>query len=102
MTAADAVERNATDAAGRDTAGAHADARLVVTFDHVSKTFGTQAVLQGVTCTLTGGTVYAVTGANGSGKSTFLRLAGHLLRASEGSVVVEDNGTMLTREALRR
>ena len=102
MTAADAVERNATDAAGRDTAGAHADARLVVTFDHVSKTFGTQAVLQGVTCTLTGGTVYAVTGANGSGKSTFLRLAGHLLRASEGNVVVEDNGTMLTREALRR
>ena len=61
-----------------------------VTFDDVTKVFGTQSVLKNISCTLVGGTIYAVTGANGSGKSTFLRLAGHLLRPSDGKVIVED------------
>ena len=60
-----------------------------VTFDDVTKVFGTQSVLKNISCTLVGGTIYAVTGANGSGKSTFLRLAGHLLRPSHGKVIVE-------------
>ncbi|MDY4416995.1 ATP-binding cassette domain-containing protein [Selenomonas sp.] len=73
-----------------------------VTFDDVTKVFGTQAVLKNISCTLVGGTIYAVTGANGSGKSTFLRLAGHLLRPSDGRIVVDGGGTPLAREALRR
>ena len=73
-----------------ETSGTREDTRLAVAFDHVSKTFGTQDVLQDVSCTLTGGHIYAVTGANGSGKSTFLRLAGHLLRPSNGRIVVEE------------
>ena len=73
-----------------ETGGTREDTRLAVTFDCVSKTFGTQNVLNDVSCTLTGGHIYAITGANGSGKSTFLRLAGHLLRPSNGRIVVEE------------
>ena len=70
--------------------GTREEAQLVVTFDDVTKTFGTHDVLKDVSCTLTGGKIYAVTWANGSGKSTFLRIAGHLLRPSKGSVVVKE------------
>ena len=64
--------------------------RIAVTFEGVSKRFGDHAVLENISCTLTGGRIVAITGRNGSGKSTFLRLAGHLLRPSEGRVVVEE------------
>ena len=74
---------------------------MEIVFTDVSMAFGAHRLWQHLDADISGG-VIAVTGANGAGKSTFLRLAGHLLRASEGNVVVEDNGTMLTREALRR
>ena len=76
--------------------------RIAVTLTGVSKTFGDHAVLENVSCTLEGGRIVAITGRNGSGKSTFLRLAGHLLRPSEGRVVVTTGDAPLTRDGLRR
>ena len=76
--------------------------RIAVSFEGVSKTFGDHAVLENVSCTLEGGRIVAITGRNGSGKSTFLRLAGHLLRPSEGRVVVTAGDAPLTRDDLRR
>ena len=76
--------------------------RIAVTLTGVSKTFGDHAVLENVSCTLEGGRIVAITGRNGSGKSTFLRLAGHLLRPSKGRVVVTTGDAPLTRDSLRR
>lgn len=76
--------------------------RIAVTLTGVSKTFGDHTVLENVSCTLEGGRIVAITGRNGSGKSTFLRLAGHLLRPSEGRVVVTAGDAPLTRDDLRR
>ena len=76
--------------------------RIAVTLTGVSKTFGDHTVLENVSCTLEGGRIVAITGRNGSGKSTFLRLAGHLLRPSEGRVVVTAGTAPLTRDGLRR
>ena len=49
-----------------------------------SKTFGTRTVLQFPGLTLTPGRLYAVVGANGSGKSTFARLVAGVLSADQG------------------
>ena len=98
--------KNPTEDATSETTDTCGDARIVVTFDGVSKRFGAHEVLHDVSCKLPGGQIIAVTGANGSGKSTFLRLAGHLLRPSGGRVTVTEatslGGNVLTREALRR
>lgn len=75
--------------------------RIAITFDGVSKAFGDHDVLTDVSCTLAGGQIVAITGRNGSGKSTFLRLAGHLMRPSEGRVVVAVGDSPLTRDDLR-
>lgn len=55
-----------------------------------SKTFGTRTVLRIPELTLTPGRLYAVVGANGSGKSTFARLVAGVLPADRNSQVLTD------------
>jgi len=73
-----------------------------ITFQDVSMYFGAKQVITGFTRTVRGGSITAVTGANGSGKSTFLRLAGHLQRPTMGTVTVTQDGQELRRAALRQ
>ena len=55
-----------------------------------SKTFGTRTVLQVPELTLTPGRLYAIVGANGSGKSTFARLVSGVLPADQNIRVLPD------------
>ena len=55
-------------------------------FDDVSVSFGQRAIFKNVTLELRGGQIIGVTGANGSGKSTFLKLAGKIIRPDSGAV----------------
>ena len=57
----------------------------MITFDAVSLSFGTRALFKDVTLNLRGGKVIGVTGINGAGKSTFLKLAGKIIRPDSGA-----------------
>ncbi len=57
-------------------------------FDDVSLSFGRQELFKNISLELRGGQVIGITGANGSGKSTFLKLAGKILRPDSGKVTL--------------
>lgn len=54
----------------------------------LSKSFGGVPVLKGVTLTLEPGTVTALAGENGAGKSTMMKIASGQLRPDHGSVLI--------------
>ncbi|WP_233519466.1 ABC transporter ATP-binding protein [Mitsuokella sp. AF21-1AC] len=72
-----------------------------ITFDDVTQRFRGRTIFEHVSRDLPGGQVTAVTGANGSGKSTMLKLAAHLLQPSSGAVCVTEDGKELRRAELR-
>lgn len=74
---------------------------IEITFEDVCAAYGERTIFSGLSKRITGGRITAVTGDNGSGKSTFLRLAGHLLRAHEGRVSVCVDGRELRQAELR-
>ncbi|MGH8929161.1 MAG: ABC-F family ATP-binding cassette domain-containing protein [Egibacteraceae bacterium] len=58
----------------------------MLTFSHVTKSFGDRVVLSDVTLSVAERSRTAVVGVNGSGKSTLLRLAGGLLIPDSGRI----------------
>lgn len=60
----------------------------MIVFDDVSLSFGQHELFKNVSIELRGGKIIGVTGANGAGKSTFLKLAGKIIRPDSGRVVV--------------
>lgn len=65
------------------------NARPVVEIDSVSKRFGQQIVLDGVSLDVPHGGVTAIIGPSGSGKSTLLRSINHLEKVDQGLVRVD-------------
>lgn len=59
-------------------------------FNDVSLSFGRHELFKNVTLELCGGKIIGVTGFNGAGKSTFLKLAGKILKPDSGSVELPD------------
>lgn len=59
---------------------------LVITFDDVSLSFGRRELFKNISLELRGGKIIGVTGSNGAGKSTFLKLAGKIIRPDSGAV----------------
>ena len=66
----------------------------MIAFDEVSLSFGRRVLFSNVTLNLRGGKVIGVTGANGAGKSTFLKLAGKVIRPDAGEVRLPDGKTI--------
>jgi len=58
----------------------------VIIFDSVSLSFGRHELFKNISLELRGGKIIGVTGANGAGKSTFLKLAGKILKPDSGEV----------------
>jgi ABC-2 type transport system ATP-binding protein len=54
----------------------------------LTKSYGDQAVLQGVDLTVPTGSIYALLGSNGAGKTTAMKILSTLLRADGGSAMV--------------
>lgn len=75
---------------------------IKINFTAVSQRFHGRQIFGPLDASLEGGKITAVTGANGSGKSTFLKLAAHLLLPSEGKVTVMADGEELKGESLRQ
>ena len=69
----------------------------------ITKSYNGQAVLRGCSFGFEAGRTYALLGQNGSGKSTFLRIAALLEPPDAGEVRYGDNGVILPHDlALRR
>ncbi|HEY2670120.1 MAG TPA: ABC transporter ATP-binding protein [Rugosimonospora sp.] len=64
--------------------------RRTFTLDGISAGYGRVLVLHGVTVTVAHGEIVALVGPNGAGKSTLLRVASGMVRASQGSVRIDD------------
>ena len=62
----------------------------VIKIDDVSKIIKKQLILDHITMEFHSGTVYGITGINGSGKTMLLRLVSGLMRPSFGSVLYND------------
>jgi len=58
---------------------------------NINKFFGSLQVLKGVSVSIQQGEIVTIVGASGAGKTTFLQIAGTLMKPSEGSVFI--NGT---------
>lgn len=66
----------------------------MIVFDEVSLSFGRRELFRNVTVNLRGGRVIGVTGANGAGKSTFLKLAGKMIHPDSGKVTLPAGKTL--------
>ena len=64
---------------------------MKIIFDDVSLSFGQHEIFKNISLELRGGKIIGVTGANGAGKSTFLKLAGKILKPDSGSVNFPDD-----------
>lgn len=64
-----------------------------VQFENIEKRFGMRLALRGITLSISPGEFVALVGANGSGKTTMLRIAALLMRPSAGSVRIGGEGT---------
>ena len=61
----------------------------MITANNLTKRFSGVAALSRLNCHIPDGCVYGLVGANGAGKSTFLRLASGVYRPDEGSVTMD-------------
>lgn len=71
---------------------------MLLTVDNISKSFGPQRVLDGLSFTADRGDVVGILGANGAGKTTLLRIINCILEADGGQVLFD--GHPMTRDDL--
>lgn len=69
-----------------------------IIFEDVSLSFGAQEIFKNFSCELLPGKIIGVVGRNGAGKSTFLKLAGQILKPDSGKVIGSKNIAAITPE----
>ncbi len=60
----------------------------MITARNLTKRFGSKEALSNLNCTIPVGCIYGLVGANGSGKSTFLRLASGIYKPDAGNIII--------------
>lgn len=67
----------------------------IIEATNISKSFGSLQVLKGISVNIQPGEIVTIVGASGAGKTTFLQIAGTLLKPSEGLIRI--NGTEVSQ-----
>jgi lipoprotein-releasing system ATP-binding protein len=67
----------------------------IIEATNISKSFGSLQVLKGISVNIQPGEIVTIVGASGAGKTTFLQIAGTLLKPSEGQIRI--NGTEVSQ-----
>ncbi len=70
----------------------------MITVNNVSLRFGTKTLFENVNLKFNDGACYGLIGANGSGKSTFLKLINHELDTTTGEIIIPKNDRVSTLE----
>jgi len=70
--------------------------------EQVTKTFGTHPAVSDLSCEIPKGCIYGLIGANGAGKSTFLRLVTGVYRADAGRITLDGEPVYENPAAKRR
>jgi len=70
--------------------------------ENVTKKFGSFRAVSGLSCEIPKGCIYGLIGANGAGKSTFLRLVTGVYQADEGQVLLDGERVFENTAAKRR
>ncbi|HVG11862.1 MAG TPA: ATP-binding cassette domain-containing protein [Flavisolibacter sp.] len=71
---------------------------MTIRLSDCGKRFNREWIFRHATVEFSSGKSYAITGANGSGKSTFLQTVGALLQPSEGGITYERTGSAIAVE----
>ena len=66
------------------------------------KSFGTKEVLKDMNCTIKDGSIYGLIGANGAGKSTFLRLISGVYYPQSGFLTINGKEVYENNEIKRK
>jgi L-cystine transport system ATP-binding protein len=74
----------------------------MIRVENVHKAFGEKQVLRGVTLSIAAGEIVAMTGASGSGKTTFLRCLNLLERSDRGELSIDGLSVPMHRASLKR
>lgn len=74
---------------------------MIITVKDVQKSFGDTEVLKGVNFDVERGTIFALLGSNGAGKTTIIKILSTLLKADSGQVRVNDYDVMSQAESVR-
>jgi len=77
-----------------------AETHLELRVDNLTKRFGLRTIFSNINLSLSAGDILAVTGRNGSGKSTFLKILANVAELSAGSVRWSRGGGALDQDAL--
>ena len=72
-----------------------------IVFNNVSLNFTTK-IFDNLNLELRSGKITAITGVNGSGKSTFLKLAGQFIQPDEGSITAFEDDKIINRVDFRK
>jgi len=70
----------------------------IIEATNIRKSFGSLQVLKGVSITIHKGEIVTIVGASGAGKTTFLQIAGTLLKPSDGTVRINHTQVNNLRE----
>ena len=73
-----------------------------IKLDHVSKSYGTNEALSGATLAVPAGTVFALLGENGAGKTTMIRILTGFLKPDSGTASVLGMPCHQSRQEIRR
>ncbi|GAO09102.1 ectoine/hydroxyectoine ABC transporter ATP-binding protein EhuA [Streptomyces lydicamycinicus] len=96
MSADNTPSNETTPSADGGTSRTESGGTELIRFDHVTKRFGTNTVLDSLDFTVSSGKHVTLIGPSGSGKTTILRLLMTLLKPDEGTIKV--GGSYLTHE----
>ena len=68
----------------------------MISTNNISKQFGSSPLFEGINIVFSKGNKYGLIGANGSGKSTFMKILSGDMESSSGSIKIESNRRIAT------